>query len=190
MKTPRTSAKRLMVLALMPLMLTLISACKQPAKNMYLTTPVSRPFELAAFESDPAMQKLRDLIAGATGCENDSAQTCYVGYILPPVKPPAPCPKGQCIPFWEYPMVSFYSEKDTRPVEVYLNQNFIGNAVDVSYDAKRKLRTVRFDHKTSLPNARGNGNDILTLKIPVTYSGEVGKHFQTVLVASSVLNED
>lgn len=191
----KTSNKRLSMLALMlPLLGAFNSFQEKTPETVYVMTAMSKPFELEAFkcdrkkqteeECDSVQQALYALISKTEGCTTGRERECnqIVAFGMPA---PDPCPTpSHCIPFLKVSRVCFYSEADKRPVEIYVNNKLIGKATEVSYDRKRKLRTVYFDGEKNHNDIDGSGNNLLRLKIPVTYV-KSGKKLKTTLDATS-----
>jgi hypothetical protein len=187
MTTLKPTAARMVIPALMLSVLPLISSCQK--KALYVSTKESKPHELAAYDCDGeevTKEKVKDeeecdetmealavyLEDDDDDCATNPAPYCYQALTLGmPAPNPCPSSSAHCIPFWGNPRICFYSEADKRPVEIFVNGKRIGTARDVSYDPRKKLRTVYFDLKKNLKSAAVKGPYDLNVKIPVTYPG-------------------
>ena len=128
---------------------------------------------------------LEKVEAGINVCMDGTVTTgtCPTYMLMTSVRPPVPCPEGQCLPFIEVPRVCFFSEKDDRAVEVFVNNKLIGKAKDVSYNPKTKERTVVFDLEENFKNTNGEGQNVMMARFPVTYR-ESGKKVRGMLVVN------
>lgn len=178
MTTLKPTAARMLVLALMFSVLPLLCFCQY--RSVHISNDVSEPHELAAYicddeettedeeECDETMAALaRFLQKDDDDCDLDPTY-CFEALMLG-MPTPSPCPSSQCIPFLNTKRICFYSLPDKRPVEIFVNEKRIGTARDVSYDQKKKLRTVTFDVEKNFKNTAAKGENVLSIRIPVTY---------------------
>ena len=127
-------------------------------------------------------QKIHDAVSKAECKEWERAAdgTCLMRGIIDPnllvINPPRPCPQIQCDEMLGYVLVCFFSQPDERPVLVYLNENSIGEARQISYDQNTKMRTVELP----TPENTKEG-DIMKLEIPVT----TGNGRETVMTVTA-----
>ena len=165
---PLVTVMKLVLPCAVVLAMALLSSCGEE-KRFFVTTKDPSQSSAPGAGSE-AVQSLTNAVSNVS-CNTEQLTTdgvCYVGGViyasLAIVKPPIPCPKGQCDDLTTYfPHLCFFTEEDLRPVVVYINGVEVGKSTDSSYDGTSKLRTVQ------LPDKKGAEGDTLKIEIPFTY---------------------
>lgn len=175
MKKVKPILRRLLMLAPLLSLFAGMSSPSDPEGTVHVSTLKSMKLELAecAKVEDPQNKKFCEKLRKAAEAELETdeclADECVIYMETSGMPAPTPCPTSQCLPFWEIPRMSYYTEKDIRRIDVLVNGQRVGTAKHVSYDAKTKRRTVVFDLRNSFTNSKGEKQNLMMVRVPVTY---------------------